>query len=115
MSGVRVALRSTDEAGDTAHVRALRAALATDGWDLRIDAHSVARRSAVAELVVHVLDDADSLVLDGLETRLIEHVRRSLWRKHNHRGRIVFYDVDELVLRLCETPPATVEADRKGR
>lgn len=69
----------------------------------------------MAELVVHVLDDADSVALDALETRLVEYVRQSLWRQHNHRGRIVVYNADELVLRLCEVPPATVARGRKGR
>lgn len=85
---------------------ALRATLAVAGWDLQIDTQSPVRRSAVAELVVHIFDAAPHPALDGLESMLIHHVRASLPRQHNHRGRVVIYGADEVVLRLCEVTQA---------
>lgn len=110
MSGYRAAVRlSTTGVAGRDEFAALRAALAADGWDLRIDTQTALRRSAVAELVVHLLDGAPSLALDGLETILIDQVRASLTRQHNHQGRIVIYGADEAVLRLCEVTSATGE------
>jgi hypothetical protein len=37
---------------------------------------------------------------------LIHHVRASLPRQHNHRGRVVIYGADEVVLRLREVTHA---------
>ena len=103
----RVAVRmpTADVAGGE-DLAALRAALAAAGWDLQLDRQSASRRSAVAELVVHILDAAPHPPLDALESMLIHHVRASLPRQHNHRGRVVIYGADEVVLRLCEVTHA---------
>jgi hypothetical protein len=77
------------------------------GWDASVVVGASERRSAVAELVVRVLDPADAVTLDALIATLAANVSEALQRLPQLRGRVVIYGVDGDVLRIAEvTEPA---------
>lgn len=112
-------LASTQSArhGEDGLIAALRKALRHDGWLLHVDTDQRARRSAVAELVVRVLEQVPDSALDGLERVLARHLRASLPQQHNHLGRVVIYGVGGEVLRIrevAEGDAADPEPDRRA-
>ena len=93
-------------ARDCARYERLAGALADDGWDVRTGAGRSERQSAVAEVVVRLLDQVPATSLDSLETILAGHLGEALPRRHNRRGRVVIYGADGQVLRIREVPHA---------
>jgi hypothetical protein len=80
------------------------------GWDASVVVSGSERRSAVAELVVRLLDPVDAGTLDALIATLTTNVSAALPRLPQARGRVVIYDTGGDVLRIVEvadsaTPP----------
>jgi hypothetical protein len=71
------------------------------GWDASVLV-GAERRSAVAELIVRVLDPADAATLDALMATLATNVSAALPRLPHLRGRVVVYGSDGDVLRIVE-------------
>ena len=80
----------------------LASCLRDKGWDASIVVSRAARRSAVAELVVRVLDPADGETLDALIATLAANVSEALPRLPQLHGRVVIYGLDREVLRIVE-------------
>jgi hypothetical protein len=91
---------------DCARYDQLASSLGEDGWEVRIGVDPPDRRSAVAEVVVRVLESVPSTALDSLETILVRHLGEALPRGHNRHGRVVIYDVAGQVLRIREVSRA---------
>lgn len=96
-------------------VAALRTTLRHDGWEPQIDSGRGARRSAVAELVAHLPEQAPASALEGLESVLARHLRVSLPYQHNHLGRVVIYGVHGEVLRIRQVTEADAGDPRAAR
>jgi hypothetical protein len=64
------------------------------------------RWSAVAEVVVRLIEQVPSTALDSLEYILAEHLSESLPRRHHHRGRATIYNAAGQVLRIREVADA---------
>jgi hypothetical protein len=96
-------------------VAPLRTKLRHDGWEPQIDSGRGARRSAVAELVAHILEQASDSALESLESVLVRHLRVSLPHQHNHLGRVVIYGVHGEVLRMREVTGAEAGGPRNAR
>ena len=90
--------------GDCARYERVVSSLRDEGWEVRISIDGSKRSSAVAELVVRLLDQVPSTALDSLEAVLAGDVRESLPRGHKHHGRVVIYGSDGEVLRIREVP-----------
>jgi hypothetical protein len=101
--------------GEEGLVGVLRVALRNDGWELHVDTERGTRRSAVAELVVRLLEAVPDSALDGLERVLAPHLRASLPRQHNHLGRVVIYGVEGEVLRIREVAEAEAAEPERPR
>jgi hypothetical protein len=80
----------------------LASCLRDAGWDASIVVSAAERRSAVAELVVRLLDSADGATLDALIATLAANVSEALPRLPQLRGRVVVYGLDREVLRIVE-------------
>lgn len=72
------------------------------GWEASVVVSDSERRSAVAELVVRLLDEADAETVDGLIATLATNVSAALPRLPQVRGRVVIYDRGGDVLRIVE-------------
>jgi len=97
-----------DDPGDCARYERVVSSLRDEGWEVRISRDGPGRQSAVAELVVRLLEQVPSAVLDSLEAVLAGDVRESLPRGHKHHGRVVIYGADGEVLRIREVPAQKV-------
>ena len=95
-----------DHPRDCARYDRLVASLGDEGWDVQISADRSERRSAVAEVVVRLLDQVPPTELDSLETILTGHLREALPRRHNRNGRVVIYGPADQVLRIREVAHA---------
>jgi hypothetical protein len=93
-----------DDPGDCARYERVVSSLRDEGWEVRISRSRSERNSAVAELVVRLLDEVPSDSLDSLEAVLAGDVRESLPRGHKHHGRVVIYGPAGEVLRIREVP-----------
>ena len=92
--------------GDCARHQRIVSSLRDEGWEVRISRSRSERNSAVAELVVRLLDQVPSASLDSLEAVLAGDIRESLPRGHKHDGRVVIYGPAGEVLRIREIPAA---------
>lgn len=81
------------------------------GWDASVVVRDAERRSAVAELVVRLLDPADAKALDALIATLTTNVSAALSRLPHPRGRVVVYDSGGDVLRIVEVAESTIRTD----
>ena len=91
---------------DHARDEQLAVSLRAEGWDVRISAEQPQRRSAVAELVVRLLEGVSSTALDLLETILVGHLGDALPCGHHRQGRVLIYDAAGNVLRIREVSAA---------
>jgi hypothetical protein len=81
------------------------------GWDASVVVSDSERRSAVAELVVRLLDLADAETLDALIATLATNVSAALPRLPQVRGRVVIYDRGGNVLRIVEVAESATRTD----
>jgi hypothetical protein len=81
------------------------------GWDASVVVSATERRSAVAELVVRMLDTADGEAVDSLIATLTTNVSAALPRLPHLRGRVVVYDRDGDVLRIVEVGEPAARPD----
>jgi hypothetical protein len=95
-----------DHSRDCARFERIVSSLRGQGWDVRINGTRSERRSAVAEVVVRLVEPAPDTALDSLELILAEHLGESLPRRHHQRGRVVIYDEGGQVLRIREVADA---------
>lgn len=102
---------AADHRLDGARYERLAGALREAGWDVRITVTGSARRSAVAELVVRLPDQTTGTAIDALAKLLVAHVKRSLPRRRQDRGRIVMYGSTGGVVRIVEV---STQADPAG-
>src|SRR4051812_6738789 len=98
---------------DCARYDQLAASLGDEGWDVRIGVERPQRRSAVAEVVVQVLEHVSSTALDALETMLARHLGEALPRGHYRHGRVVIYGAAGHVLRIREVSQAEAAQTRE--
>ena len=91
-----------DRPRDCARYERFVSSLGDEGWQVRINATPSQRRSAVAEVVVRLIEQVPSTALDALESILAEHLGQSLPRRHYHRGRVTIYNAAGQVLRIRE-------------
>lgn len=95
-----------DRPRDCARYERFVSSLGDQGWKVRMDGARLQRRSAVAEIVVRLIEQVPSTALDSLESILAEHLGQSLPRRHHDRGRVVIYDGAGHVLRIREVAHA---------
>jgi hypothetical protein len=81
------------------------------GWDASVVVSASERRSAVAELVVRMLDPADAATLDALIATLAANVSEALPRLPQLRGRVVIYGLTGDVLRIVEVTEAAAKPE----
>jgi hypothetical protein len=95
----------TDHRHHGARYEQLARRVRAEGYDARVTINRSERRSAVTEVVVRLLDETGSTAVDALVPLLATHVRKSLLRRQDDRGRVVIYRPTGEVLRIVEIPP----------